>query len=120
MASFLGLCNYYRRLIPYFAEWAVPLYKQVLETQVMSSEVLERAFAKLKGDLSNSVALQLPNPDKPFVVETDASIHEVGADFFEEECLAGLSGSGDQNSGRVSESDHDSDMDRIVIDDVSE
>ena len=25
MASFLGLCNYYRRLIPHFAEYAEPL-----------------------------------------------------------------------------------------------
>ena len=33
--------------------------------------------------------------------------------LFEEEGLAGLSGSGDQNSGRVTESDHDSDIDWI-------
>ena len=31
--------------------------------------------------------------------------------LFEEEGLAGLSGSGDQNSSRVTESDHDSDID---------
>ena len=33
--------------------------------------------------------------------------------LFEEEGLAGLSGSGDQNSGRVTESDHDSDIDQM-------
>ena len=27
MASFLGLFNYYRRLIPHFAEYAEPMYK---------------------------------------------------------------------------------------------
>ena len=31
MASFLGLCNYYRRLIPHFADDAVPLYKHTAE-----------------------------------------------------------------------------------------
>ena len=82
---FLGLCNYYRRLIPHFAEWAEPLCKQVLEGKVLSSEVLETAFAKLKGELCDSVALQLPNPDKLFVVETDASIHAVGAVLLQSE-----------------------------------
>ena len=33
--------------------------------------------------------------------------------LFEEEVLAALSGSGDQNSGRVTQSDDDSDIDRI-------
>ena len=35
--------------------------------------------------------------------------------LFEEEGLAGLSWSGDQNSSRVTESDHDSDIDRIRV-----
>ena len=85
MASFLGLCNYYRRLIPHFAEYAEPLYKQVLELKVTASEVLEMAFAKLKDELCDGGALKLPNPDKPFVVETDASIHAVGAVLLQSE-----------------------------------
>ena len=35
--------------------------------------------------------------------------------LFEEEGLAGLSGSGDQNSSRVTESDHDSELIGIEI-----
>ena len=85
MATFPRLCYYYRRLIPHFAECAEPLYKQVLETKVLSSEVLATAFANLKGDLCDSVALQMPNPDKPFLVETDASIHAVGAVLLQSE-----------------------------------
>ena len=57
MASFLGLCNYYRRLIPPFAEYAEPLYRQVLELKVPASEVLEMAFAKLKDELCDGVAV---------------------------------------------------------------
>ena len=34
---------------------------------------LSDAFAKLKSDLSDSVALKLPNREKPFVLETDGS-----------------------------------------------
>ena len=37
------------------------------------------AFAKMKGELTDSVAVSLPNPDKPFVVETDSRIHADGA-----------------------------------------
>ena len=51
MASFLGLCNYYRRLIPHFAEYDEPLYKQVLELKVTASEVLEKAFLKVKDEV---------------------------------------------------------------------
>ena len=47
--------------------------------------MLETAFANLKGELCDSVPLQLPNPDKPFVVETDASIHAVGAVLLQSE-----------------------------------
>ena len=85
MASFLGLCNFYRRLIPHFAAYAEPLYKQVLELKVTASEVLETAFAKLKDKLCDGVAVKLPNPDKPCVLETDASIHAVGAVLLQRE-----------------------------------
>ena len=44
-----------------------------------ASEVLEKAFAKMKAELCDEVAKLLPNPDKPFVVETDATIHALGA-----------------------------------------
>ena len=61
MASFLGLCNYYRRMIPHFAEYAEPLYKLVVEVKVTASEVLSTAFAKLKDELCDGVAVKLPN-----------------------------------------------------------
>ena len=85
MASFLGLYNYYRCLIPHFAEYAEPIYKQVLELKVTAAAVLETAFAKLKDELCDGVALKLPNPDKPFVMDTYASIHAVGAVLLQSE-----------------------------------
>ena len=85
MASFLGLCNNYRRLITHFAEYAKPFYKHVLELMVPASEVLEMAFANLKDELCDGVAVKLPNPDKSFVVETDASTHAVGAVLLQRE-----------------------------------
>ena len=49
--SFLVLCNYYRRLIPHFAENAEPFYKELLELKVTASEVMEKTFANLKDEL---------------------------------------------------------------------
>ena len=61
------------------------MYKEVLELKVTASEVWETAFAKLKDELCDGVAVKLANPDKPFVVEIDASIHAVGAVLLQRE-----------------------------------
>ena len=79
MASFIGLWNYYRLLIPHFAEDAVHFYKETAHLRVLSTPRLSTALAKLKSDVSVSVALTLPNPQKPYVLETDASSVAVGA-----------------------------------------
>ena len=42
-------------------------------------------LSTLKDELCDGVAVKLPNPDKPFVVETDAIIHAVGAVVLERE-----------------------------------
>ena len=65
MGSFLGLCHYYRRLITHFADDAVPLYKKTTELRVLPTPELCDAFVNLKRDLCDSVALKLPNPEKP-------------------------------------------------------
>ena len=85
MASFLGLCNYYRRKISHFVQYAQPLYKQVLELKVPASDTLELACANLNVGLCDSVAVKLPNTDNPFVVETDATVHAIGAILLQSE-----------------------------------
>ena len=61
MASFLRLCISYRGLIPHFAETPEQLSKQVVALKVTASEVLEMAFAMLKDELCDGVAVMLPN-----------------------------------------------------------
>ena len=46
---------------------------------------MEPAFFKQKDELRDSVTVTLPKHDKPFVLETDASIHAVGAVLLETE-----------------------------------
>ena len=79
MAPFLGLFNYYPRLIPHFTEDAVPLNKHTSEHHVLQMPELSDAFAELKSDLAHSVALRLPNPEKLLLLETDPSSGAVGA-----------------------------------------
>ena len=57
----------------------------MLEFKVTALEVFENAFAKLKGEFCDGVAVNLPNPDKPFVMDTYASIHAVGAILLQSE-----------------------------------
>ena len=85
MASDIGLCTNFQRLIPHFAEYAETLNKNLLEIKVTSSDALETAFGKLKGERSDGAALGLPCPDKTFVVETDASENAVGAVLIQSE-----------------------------------
>ena len=56
------LCNYYRRLIPHFADEAVPLYRKTTELRVLPTPELSDAFAQLKIDLCDSVGLKLKKP----------------------------------------------------------
>ena len=44
IASFLGLCGYYRELVPRFAEIADPLYRQVHSLELVWTDELNSAF----------------------------------------------------------------------------
>ncbi|CAG2246096.1 unnamed protein product [Mytilus edulis] len=78
--QFLGLCNYYRRFILHFSEIASPL------TQLTGKNVkfewtkdCEAAFTQLKNALMSTPVLAYPNPQLPFILDTDASNVGIGA-----------------------------------------
>jgi hypothetical protein len=77
--SFLGLCTYYRRFIPGFANLAKPVTKPTEQKQTFqwTSEV-EAAFKTPKGALCTAPILAYPQPGERFVVETDASSVGIG------------------------------------------
>jgi hypothetical protein len=78
--SFLGLCTYYRRFIPGFANIENPLNKLTEQKQTFqwTSEV-EAAFKTLKGALCTAPILAYPQPGERFIVDTDASNVGIGA-----------------------------------------
>ena len=73
MLSLLRLCNYYRRLIPHFSEWAAPLYRISRETKIAANAELQLTFNRLKTAACAVPSLKIPDPNKAFMLETDAS-----------------------------------------------
>ncbi len=80
--SFSGLVGYYRDYISHFASSAVPLtdlLRNGQPTKVDWDEAQQKAFFSLKHGLTGSPILHVPDFDKVFVLQTDASNNGVGA-----------------------------------------
>ena len=77
---FLGLASYYRRFIKNFAKIAEPLRELTQKNVAFHwTESREAAMTTLKEKLTTAPVLAFPSFDRPFTVETDASISGVGA-----------------------------------------
>ena len=102
--SFLGLASYYHRFIPQFMKWANPLHDLIrpiamkkthariklppLEPNLPPFEwtTLHReSFDRLKLVLTSAPVLAYPNYEKPFLLETDASLKGLGAVLSQED-----------------------------------
>lgn len=71
---FLGLCGFFRRFIPHYAEIALPVSELLKEqTPYVWTQVQEDAFQNLKKMLSNKPVLQLFSPDAHTELHCDAS-----------------------------------------------
>lgn len=80
LQQFLGFANFYRRFIRGYSTLAVPL------TALTSSKVMfqwsssaEEAFQNLKARFTSAPILRVPDPERQFVLEVDASDMGVGA-----------------------------------------
>ncbi len=72
----MGLVGFYRDYIPHFASIAVPLtdlLRKGQHTKVDWGEVKQKVFASLKHSLTDAPILHVPDFDKVFVLQTDAS-----------------------------------------------
>jgi len=77
--SFLGFGNYYRRFIKNFSLIASPLFHLTKKgTDFDWNEECQKSFDTLKKLLTTAPILLLPDPEKPFILETDASHYALG------------------------------------------
>ncbi|XP_026223394.1 uncharacterized mitochondrial protein AtMg00860-like [Anabas testudineus] len=80
LRSFLGLASYYRRFVRGFATIAGPLHRLTEKGKRFEwSSACTTAFQQLKAALADALVLALPDPQQPFILDTDASNVGVGA-----------------------------------------
>jgi hypothetical protein len=79
LRGFLGLAGYYRHFIQEFGSIAAPLTSLLKRSAFHWSSATEQAFVALKRSLTTAPVLALPDFDRPFIVECDASGSGIGA-----------------------------------------
>jgi len=80
LRSFLGLCSYYRRFIPGFADVAAPLHAlQRKQAPFVWTREPEEAFNRLKERLTSAPVLGMPTDEGTFYLDCDASDVGLGA-----------------------------------------
>lgn len=86
VASFLGLCNWYRRFVQSYSLIAEPLSRLTgANRQFTWGQEQQQAFDYLKDQLTSYPLLRRPDFSKPFFVYTDASTKAVGAVLAQED-----------------------------------
>ena len=72
--KFLGFVGYYRKFIPWYSDIARPLTNLTCKDEVFDwSGACQGAFEMLKEALLKEPILKYPDPNKPYVLYTDAS-----------------------------------------------
>jgi Reverse transcriptase (RNA-dependent DNA polymerase)/RNase H-like domain found in reverse transcriptase len=82
LRSFLGSCNFYRNYVPTFSDTAYPLTeltKNNASNKIIFNDNQRTAFTELKRKLCDTITLEAPNSNLPYVIHTDCSAVALGA-----------------------------------------
>ena len=83
LLSFLGFMNYHRNHIRNFAQVSADLYKLVHSDTFSWKSKHQSAFDKLKEMAISAPMLSHPSPDGLFILDTDASDHQIGGALYQ-------------------------------------
>ena len=91
LMRFLGMCGYYRRFCPNFADVSSPLTDLTSPKKKFEwTSVCSLAFNRLKELLSSHPVLRTPDPSLPYHLQIDASDQGVGAVLLQEDSTSGV------------------------------
>ena len=80
LRSFLGILNYYGKFLPNLSSKLAPLYRLLhKQTKWSWGREQEKAFTEAKNALQTDALLVHFDPNKPLIVEADASQYGIGA-----------------------------------------
>lgn len=79
LRRYLGLIGWFRDFIPNFSTLASDLFECIKQKKFIWKEKENNAFIKLKEALTNAKNLKLPEYNKEFILQTDASNTGIGA-----------------------------------------